>query len=242
MGRTKIPFLVDSGSALTLINERVYDGLPENSRPKLQSANVILIAATGDRIGIRGKAMFGLKVGSIVYEHEVIVANTEGTTCFLGLDFLTQNYGELNFHDRVLRLGGNTLKLGREPGPNCASIRVAKGITIPPDSEFFLRGYVERKCDFKEGVVEPVSMVTRKGLMLARSIVDGNSTDCLLSVINTGYREVRISKGSLIAYVQEVESLPVVTPSSFRESELPTHLQPLLDNASDKLTVVERGV
>lgn len=62
----------------------MYEGLPEDSRPKLKNANVILIAATGDRIEIRGKAMFGMKLGDTIYEHR----KQRGTTCFLGLDFL----------------------------------------------------------------------------------------------------------------------------------------------------------
>lgn len=54
--------LIDTGASLTLISKKIYDLIPQHSRPILEEISQRVLNASGDELPQYGKAIFGIKV------------------------------------------------------------------------------------------------------------------------------------------------------------------------------------
>ncbi|KAH3833445.1 hypothetical protein DPMN_106755 [Dreissena polymorpha] len=71
-----IIFTLDTGASRTIFSTRVYQRLPEGSRPSLSKGSS-LKGACGTPIAEMGKGMFKLRFGKMEKLHEIIVAEIE---------------------------------------------------------------------------------------------------------------------------------------------------------------------
>ncbi|KAH3885429.1 hypothetical protein DPMN_009422 [Dreissena polymorpha] len=87
-----IIFTLDTGASRTIISTRVYQRLPEGSRPSL-SKGASLKGACGAPIAEMGKGMFKLRLGKMEKLQEIIVAEIEDDA-LLGYDVLVNKSGK----------------------------------------------------------------------------------------------------------------------------------------------------
>ena len=78
--------LVDTGSELSLLNQRVLDGL--KNKPILQKGGVSLHSANGSNMDVTGKVLLNFKLHGLKFEHEFIVVKDLSRNAILGRDFL----------------------------------------------------------------------------------------------------------------------------------------------------------
>jgi hypothetical protein len=87
-----IIFTLDTVASRTIISTRVYQRLPEGSRPSL-SKGASLKGACGAPIAEMGKGMFKLRLGKMEKLQEIIVAEIEDDA-LLGYDVLVNKSGK----------------------------------------------------------------------------------------------------------------------------------------------------
>jgi len=49
-------YLIDSGSSVTIVTKKIFECIPLDERPTLQSVNMMLVTASGDKLKVIGKA------------------------------------------------------------------------------------------------------------------------------------------------------------------------------------------
>lgn len=101
-------FLVDTGSAVTILDEDIFDMLYGKIKPKqLKSVNKTLLCAKGESIPILGMSNFSFSLcdSDTIFEQEMIVGKLEGNISILGVDFLKSYSGVINFRNESLQVG-----------------------------------------------------------------------------------------------------------------------------------------
>lgn len=235
-------FLVDSGSAVTIISQEIYNSLPEGSRPELSSSGIVLYSASGDRLAVAGKANFRIKVGKLVYGQEAIVARLDQLSGILGVDFLCKHGGEIHFRDKTLKLEGQCVNLVTNGYKGCARIRVCETVSVPANSECHFRGYVDGVIDSTEGMVEPNTCVAKQGLLMAKVLVDPSRKEITLSVLNLGSQRVKLQQNTIVGELSPVGGVHVLeVEERDLNRPLPDHLKPMVDRFSPELSPSERN-
>ena len=111
--KTSVKFLVDTGSAVTLISKQVFDKL-ESGKSDLKPACSQLTAADGGLLNTYGQAVFKFKIGGRAFESNTIVADLNGLPGIIGLDFLEKNNANLNLKKGLLKIRKLKISLERE--------------------------------------------------------------------------------------------------------------------------------
>ena len=81
-----IDMLVDTGSAVTLVHQRVLNRSPQNF--KLSVVGEPVVSANGQPLDIRGKCDLEICVDGVNVVHSVLVPADVTQDCLLGIDFL----------------------------------------------------------------------------------------------------------------------------------------------------------
>lgn len=111
-------FLVDTGSAVTILDEDIFDMLYGKIKPKqLKSVNKTLLCAKGESIPILGMSNFSFSLcdSDTIFEQEMIVGKLEGNISILGVDFLKSYSGVINFRNESLQVGKQIFPLSQTP-------------------------------------------------------------------------------------------------------------------------------
>ncbi|XP_033730852.1 uncharacterized protein LOC117320354 [Pecten maximus] len=240
IGDRSCRYLVDSGSVVTIVTDDFYFSLPESQRPELKSSNILLYSASGDTLKVAGKARFSFKVGKVVYKHEAIVAHLDQLSGIIGVDFLSEHGGVLDFVDNALKLEGQRVNLAVDGYNECAHVRLSEAVSIPASSEVHIRGYLDRPVATPEGLVEPSKFLANQGLSMARTLVATEGKETCFSVLNLGRQDIRLHQNTVIGEFQGVVKVCEVSDSCSEHSELPPHLVPLIDKLSPELSGVEK--
>ncbi|XP_041366822.1 uncharacterized protein LOC121381555 [Gigantopelta aegis] len=242
--------LVDTGSVATVISRKVYDTLGSN-KPVLQTCANTLCAADGGPLHVYGQALFSIKLGKKVYEHEIIVADLGGLSGIVGLDFLELIFAVLFVTKGVLKMPDNELWLHHEVDNVIAHIRLSENVIIPSETEMIIKGIVDRPVKYGwEGIVESDGSVEKMGLLMPKSLVKVKQDEILFSVLNSGSEYVRLEKGYPVATLEMVFGVTKTDNNrvnSIRETgnsletieELPEHLTDLLEQSVKHLTKEE---
>lgn len=241
-------FLVDTGSAVTILDEDIFDMLYGKIKPKqLKSVNKTLLCAKGESIPILGMSNFSFSLcdSDTIFEQEMIVGKLEGNISILGVDFLKSYSGVINFRNESLQVGKQIFPLSQTPLNlhRCARIRLCDTIKIPPDTEFYCKGYIQGKLGTDYGLVEPKQIVNVNGLLMAKTLVNPKKDEISISLLNLTNRSVRLNKNTCIADLEPVESVHYIEPQSqthSKISKLPDHLSTLLSKVSDELNGKEK--
>ena len=151
---------------------------------------VPLLSADGGPLKVYGRVQLEFMIDRHVFVHSFVIADLPDMFGILGIDFLEDNDMSIRISRKQLEFNGNVIKLVKISGDGCARIKVAKHVVIPPNSQMIVKGYVDGESTFQEGLVEPVQNVASMGLLCARAIVDTESKDIGLSVLNLSDRSV----------------------------------------------------
>ena len=94
--------MVDTGSAVTLVHQRVLDRSPKNF--KLSVVGEPAVSANSQPLDIRGKCDLEICVDGVNIVHSVLVAADVTQDCLLGIDFLGKHGCKIDFEAKVLLL------------------------------------------------------------------------------------------------------------------------------------------
>ncbi|MCG7874778.1 MAG: retropepsin-like aspartic protease, partial [Candidatus Thiodiazotropha endolucinida] len=246
MYQSKSKLLLDTGSPYSILSIQYFEKLQAKHKIKLSHDVVKLTAADGSYLEVRGKALIDFSSEGQTYQQAFIIAKIQGIIGILGMDFLTKYDGSLKIKQQILKTSRGKLKLHQQSSNACARIVSADNIIIEASTERLIQAKVDQPCIRKEQLssIEPARYLTSKGCFVARTLVDPNCEDVVMSVINLGDQAVKINNHSLLGKLEEAEEVFTEHTDSNTysqsTSELPGHLDILLQNASNKLTAAEK--
>ena len=90
IGDREVEMMLDSGSTVSLIQERIATSLPAVKQLALNELQ--LASAAGEPIPVVGHVVLPVQVGGVCAEHLMIVVRSLITQVMMGMDFL-QKYG-----------------------------------------------------------------------------------------------------------------------------------------------------
>ena len=111
-----IDMLVDTGSAVTLVHQRVLNRSPKNF--KLSVVGEPVVSANGQPLDIRGKCDLEICVDGVNVVHSVLVAADVTQDCLLGIDFLGKHGCKIDFEAKSLSIGSKIVNLQSKSGGN----------------------------------------------------------------------------------------------------------------------------
>ena len=123
IGEVKTKFLIDTGSEVTIMPQKLFERIPENVRPKMvkTACNVTLEVADKGLVQVAGVADISFFAGSQMYTWHVLIAPIEEEG-LLSIDFLFAHNFELSM--KGLLLNGQKVTTETE-GVGLDSVRVS---------------------------------------------------------------------------------------------------------------------
>ena len=258
--------LIDTGSELTLLNERVFNRL--RKRPSLQKSNIALQSANGSEMRVKGKAILDLKIQGMKFSHEFVIVNDLNRTAILGRDFLISNGARLYFDLNKIRIRDVYVPMERDIHL-AANARAAQAIKLKPQTTYIAYAVVKdnkyflKDCDYSFTPAKRGLLLTQPEIKVLPSLVKLKNGKIPIQVSNTANRTLKIYKGCVLGTLaaikvpqvktREVSSVSV-TPSEFSkhinvdETNKPTIETFLLKNQSVfafndlDLTVTDLGI
>ena len=101
------PMLVDTGSSVTLLHEKVWKEAVQGRR-NLQPSTGPVKAVNSENLPICGQAEVSLQVGEYVGVHKVLVVKEMIQECLLGTDFLEKGHCVIDVKNKLLTIAGCT--------------------------------------------------------------------------------------------------------------------------------------
>ena len=209
-----VKFLVDTGASVTAISEKMYKSLP--LIPPLNPASMNIRDASHNRLTVLGTAMLTLDTPEQTFEHSVAVIRNLSPAAILGHDFMRKHNGKPDPTNNTLVLNGETLDDNL-----VATLRVPDDVIIPPRHEIFIRTKPsqEMRDYYMKHLDEQVNsllvegnkrLLTDECLLVANSITCVHCSGCdgvTVKVLNALDQPAVLSKGAVIASLQEVDSI-----------------------------------
>ena len=202
----RVPFLVDTGSDVTMISTLVYNALGRN-RQELEPPLVRYRAANGEALDVLGFCSLTIGIGNGSYNQRVLVADM-AESAILGVDFLYDKKAVVDVFSNTLRIGDEYVKLTRD-NQSVRSCRViaTQDFVIPPESDSILGGFVkQRGVPLSEGIVEPLKGHLRSGpIILGKALVKCNEGRVPVRVLNCGKEPLTVFKGTNLGLMCPVQ-------------------------------------
>ena len=237
-------FLVDTEASLSLLSAKLYDNLPHEQRPQLDTVSSKVLTAASTELPLKGKGSFKVEVAEITTDCCFTVAELSVDVVF-GMDFLKRHEGVIDVNKECLTLRGMEIPLVFQGPVGCYRIVASETVTIPPMSELVFEGKTIGLAGQKAaqqhttlGVLEPSAkfLDSQRGFV-ARALV--SISDAVpLRVMNLSELPQRIYAGTEIAEMSEVSR--VLTDDGkpqFTSQDLSPELKALLNETAHNLTL-----
>lgn len=236
-------FLLDTGSPYSILSKQVYEQLEETVICKTDSTR--LRAADGSLIETNGKITIPFESNGHCFGQDFIVAKIAGIDGIIGMDFLNEFDGRINIKKQILKTSCGKVTLYKQTTNTCARIQIVDSAIIKPNAETFIKGTIKQPCIRNEtlSVAEPTKFLINKGCFIAKTLVNPKDEEVIMSILNLTDQAVKVNQSSIIGSLQKVDHVyyphdEVVDNSGF--GKLPEHLQPLIQNSSDRLNTTEK--
>ena len=270
IGNIDSDFLIDSGSTYTVVDIALFESIPIEQRPELESTNLRLKSANGEMLKVHGQTVLNLTIGNKLFDTPVKVVSLGEKDVILGLDFMGNHDCVLYLSQGIMQIGSHALrvKLHKLADNMCARIQISENVSIPPMQEMIVCGQIDRKRNqFKSeiGTIETLeSFPEATGLQVAKTLINATNDNVPVRLANFGDKSVQLCKGQTVAVVQPVDPEDIeelddnietsVSSDSVSDSqspglvasveedciELPAHLSEIVSNVSPQITESEK--
>ena len=137
-----VPFLLDTGAAVSLLREDTWKRVNAGSRTLEPWNKKRLVSVDGTPLRTLGRAKVDLNLAGRTYRQEVLVVSALTAPAILGLDFLQENAVSVDLKRKQLMLTGHSTPLALiDPGEsgspdNTTKVSLTQTQQIPPWSEW----------------------------------------------------------------------------------------------------------
>ena len=224
--------LLDSGSQTTIVPSWVVQGYP------LQQSEKILTAANGSEIRIAGETTLSIVLGELTILTKCLVTDFVDEI-MLGLEWLEENQCIWNFGHRTITIGDCTFSLyAHRPTWNVRRVILSEPVRMNPLSEqdvvadVVFSSLSPSVCDWVTQASEP-----KKGVRIARTLVDNKTSQVRLRMINTNKDEASLPKGMPLCRLEEALVVSDVSEQPADSSERDcSHIDALLNTVDDSVS------
>ena len=246
IGSIRGKFLIDTGSSICVISEKVFNRL-SGENINLLPSNRQVRTADGTFLKVKGSCTLQIQLDHLLFDQEFIVANIEESLGILGINFIDQYEVDIKIRKKVLKTNNGKIKLHKQNFEGCCRIQLCDKVTLPPQSETFVKTYTAQNCAAHLNIVEPTNKYIDQGLLISKTLVDTSQTQMTVSVLNVSNKSVTLKPNLTLGIIHPIEKISICDPLEDGKAEhktpeapLPEHLQPLVDNVSSELTGEEK--
>ncbi|PAA81942.1 hypothetical protein BOX15_Mlig034239g2, partial [Macrostomum lignano] len=230
IGGQVVSACVDSGAAVTIINEALFQRVRKTwtkSPPSIQPHKSTIHAANGSPINISAICQLPLVIGESELSMTALVSSSVSYELLMGADFLLKHNCRIDFQDGVLHLADASvpLRFHQRPATVCR-ILASERIVVPPGAEkiasgrFLMKGGRGRYTR-SPGVIEESQDRKRAGsAVLARSLVMPTE-DARVPVRLANFSEVPVTirKGETVAWYHPLDPLQPIALATLSEAK-----------------------
>ena len=191
--------LFDTGSPVSLISREIYEQMRDD-KPPLETTSSEITAANGTAVKIFGKASFEFFTGVKTYTWSFLVADIKGGSCIVGQDFIGSQGRSLKWSNLAWKTKAGVVQLFSLDSNTVGKIHVVEQVSIPPRSKMFVEGKIENPVHDKVCMVEPLVSLRKNGVMVAKSLVDGDGKP-ILSVMNLTDKPIKLRQGNTLGNI-----------------------------------------
>ena len=246
IGSVKGKFLIDTGSSICVISEKVFDRL-DSENINLQPTDRQVHTADGTCLKIKGACTLQIQLDHILFNQEFIVANIEESLGILGINFLDKYGADVKIGKKTLKTNQGKIRLHKHSADLCNRIQLCESVTIPPQSETYVKTYTVQDCVAHLNILQPTNRYIEQGLLIGKTLVDTSQNQMTVSVLNFSHKSVKLKQNASLGSIEPIEEISICNDLdtekvkvSTDEIQLPDHLKPLVQNASSELTSVEK--
>ena len=210
----KTRMLVDTGSGVTLIGEKVWRELgssPNGSAP-LEEPTRAVVVANGETLDVLGQVELDVVLGGLVKKHMVLVARQLTHDCLLGADFLCQHNCIIDLHNRVLLAGDQSVTMCASECNNGSQVQLcfvsmSETIVIPASCRMRLPVTVHsgNTTMSSDVIMEPLMKFNdQHSLLVAHSLMKANSDHMMVEILNLNPAPVTVHKDEKVGVLKPV--------------------------------------
>ena len=186
--------LCDTGCDRSIISHKLV------AKAVLEPCSVTVSSASNEPINCVGKTRLHFCVDNQPFSADVLVSdNVEGF--ILGNNFLSAVDASIESRSGKIRMNGKWVQLHTRPGKDAVRrIYVREEVTIPANFGMNVpvnMPVANTRLPCSDWLVEPKSV--GKGLVMARTLVSGESQSRAVPMVNLSGQEIRLREGQLIA-------------------------------------------
>ena len=162
------------------------------------------------------------------------------------MDFLNAYGGDIKIKKQILKTVNGRLQLHKQTSQTCARIVIANNTAIPANTEVLVSCKIEQPALRKASTctVEPANYLTSKGCFVARTLVNPDCENVVMSLVNLGDQTVKINQNSVLGKLEDIEEVYAEDTNSSLEvpqtEKLLDHLQTILENTSSNWTETQK--
>ena len=227
--------LIDTGATSSAISTKLLECFPNSKRKIYRRTPKVCLAVNGQPLKSLYTVMLPitLKGGKCLY-HEFEVINGLINPVLLGTDFLKAQEAKLDFADNSLQLGKEILhsQIAEWSPPQPAHLTVFENTVLPPNSISLVRAEIAGEDPTLTNKIEnmligPLSTKFDTDFIASYSIIDPNSPEIWIEVLNPLDNAIHLPQGQAIADVEGLNS-------EFCESELSRDLRKMPSDLSER--------
>ena len=206
INKVTVTFLLDTGSALTILQKDVWDQCKHPNDSLTPWNELSLVGAEGTTLTVYGSALIQWEADGKVFVQTVIVVDPLTTQALLGLDFLRGCSIDLVNHVLTTE-NGQVITLCSQNNnrkTSVLSVKVAANVRIPSYSELELMADVSSGVQHDQVyVLEGIEMQSNRVMVAQAVVTAGNCVP--VGVLNPTDQDIILYKGTRIAALAEVE-------------------------------------
>ena len=216
INETGANLLIDTGAAVTIISQSVYNNIHPDHRPPLIEPldKTVLKTADESTMNVMGQATFHFDIAGKVFTWDAYVALIHDDA-LIGFDFL-YNFDCVVEARRGLKIDGILVDCDFS-GTSFATRRVTlkSSIVVPPNSEILTTGCVEKSTEDNNSnndvIIEPLpaGLRNKESVLVAATLCNEDQVKygAPLRLMNTTSESISMLAGQTVAYASDVIDL-----------------------------------
>ena len=161
------------------------------------------------RHSVLGEVVLPLNIGGLHISQKFIVIEKLHHKVILGLDFMTTNHVRIDFHNRLLSVGEDTVTVALLCDSKFGYARPEYKVTIPANSELAVPVRLSGGHKNATVLLEPTSDLNEMMLACARTLVLTRNSRTKVRVMNPTDRDINLSPRVVLANVNKINSAEI---------------------------------
>ena len=237
-----IDIAIDSGSAITIINQWAFNQIPNKIQIPWEQRR--MIAANGSELAVQGCYALEIEISNQIFKCNALLVSKFNGPLLIGNDFLKRNKAVIDYQGMTLSLNGTLTEIRLQSLTTRILLIADHDTSIPAHSECLL--WTKKDVSGVELHLHHTSLVEKSSiemeqlnLTVGRLIVENSLPRIPVRIINYSSERTHIVKGSPIAMMEDLtedmscivdSALPPISDKEFLGMINLSHLQDLPDD------------